>query len=516
VPGVGRSLQNRRILVYSFIAALIFLMGTLNLERMPALWWDEGWTLSVARNWVETGQYGRLLEGQPDSPGLSAAFPVVAPVALSFKLFGIGLWQGRLPGVVFTGFSLVLVFYLAGQIYGQEIALGTLFVLLLMTVAPWLHPILVGRQVLGEMPAIFYLLTGFAFFWLALRRSILFLLPATLFWGIALKSKAQVPPFFYFSLLVPLGISLIKRWWRQALVLVMGPAGAWLAGNWITRLQGIILAGHTIPGSPLNGLYAVTALVPNLGVRLNAVQSALAYACPALFGLVHAAWEAAGRLGSDNLDPSTSVVRLSLLALGAGWLGWYLALGMWWPRYLFPAVFIGSMFAAAFLYRLTGGYNWRATILEASAMILRRRISRGRLGALLACVLIGLTVPLTVMMSLISYLPRGEQPAIQVARYLDTHIPNDALIETYDSELLFLSHQKFHYPPDPVSVLLQRRAEIDPTLNVDYNPLDADPDYLVVGPFSQKWNLYDHVLASGEFRLMHQVPGYQIYARARP
>jgi hypothetical protein len=65
-------------------------------------------------------------------------------------------------------------------------------------------------------------------------------------------------------------------------------------------------------------------------------------------------------------------------------------------------------------------------------------------------------------------------------------------------------------------VLLQRRDEIDPILKVDYDPLEVDPDYLVIGPFSKKWELYDDALAAGEFRLVYQVPNYEIYERVRP
>src|SRR4030095_7239162 len=84
------------------LVLFVLLAATVKLESAPPLWWDEGWTLSVARNWVEQGHYGQLQAGVPAAPALSAATPVVAPIALSFRLLGIGLWQGRLVGVVFT------------------------------------------------------------------------------------------------------------------------------------------------------------------------------------------------------------------------------------------------------------------------------------------------------------------------------------------------------------------------------------------------------------------------------
>src|SRR5262249_42599673 len=79
------------------LVLLVLLAATVKLESAPSLWWDEGWTLSVARNWVEQGHYGRLLEGKPAPPGLEATFPVSFPVSFTFWLFGVGVWQGRLP-----------------------------------------------------------------------------------------------------------------------------------------------------------------------------------------------------------------------------------------------------------------------------------------------------------------------------------------------------------------------------------------------------------------------------------
>ena len=64
----------------SFIVA-----GLWNLSGPPP-WWDEGWTLSVARNWVERGHYGRLLDGQIAPNGLEASFWVTAPVRIPRRL----------------------------------------------------------------------------------------------------------------------------------------------------------------------------------------------------------------------------------------------------------------------------------------------------------------------------------------------------------------------------------------------------------------------------------------------
>jgi hypothetical protein len=155
---------------------LFILAATAYLDRIPPVWWDEGWTLNVARNWVEFGHYGQLLDGQPKGPGLSASFPVVAPIALSFRLFGIGIWQGRLPSVLFLLGSIMLIFFLAEQLYQRAVAIGAVVVLFFFSGIVQLHPLQMGRTAMGEMPALFFLLSGYTCLWFALRRSAWFII----------------------------------------------------------------------------------------------------------------------------------------------------------------------------------------------------------------------------------------------------------------------------------------------------------------------------------------------------
>ena len=114
-----RSLS-RRLLPGLFWATVLFLGCFLLMYRLgkfPALWWDEGWTLSAARNWVEHGHLGHYLAGKAVLPRSPVRFPVVVPVALSMKILGVGTWQGRLPGVIFTVLALSLVLYLTCLLY---------------------------------------------------------------------------------------------------------------------------------------------------------------------------------------------------------------------------------------------------------------------------------------------------------------------------------------------------------------------------------------------------------------
>ena len=496
----------------ALLVVALFLAGTINLERTPPLWWDEGWTLTVARTWVESGHYGRLLDGKPASPGLAAAFPVIAPIALSFRLLGVGVWQGRLVGVFFTLGALALIFYLACRLYDRSVAIWTLAVLLLMSP---LHPVVAGRQALGEMPALFYLLAGYASFLLALRKSPWFLPAAVGLWAIALNTKAQVLPFWMVSLLFPLSAMLLRRRWSVARLLFIGLLSSLIASRLLLWLQQVLLQGRTVPVSPIHGLYDVTALVPVLSLRLHALVVSLVVGLPAALGLCYAAFKFIWDRDKASLGVDLDVVRLALLALVGSWFAWYVLLSVGWPRYLFPATFIGSIFAAAMLRDLTDRFSLSSTITHGGYARRYLRSIRQNASALLATVLIGLTFGVTMKALHRAYAVGADASVLKVAEFLNTHTVPHALIETYDSELFFLLDRRYHYPPDQIHVELIRRTKLRQDVPIDYDPLAADPDYLVVGPYSKVWQLYDPVLATGAFRLLRAYSRYDVYKRVR-
>jgi hypothetical protein len=207
------------------VGVFLLTIAIFNLDSAPPVWWDEGWTMSVARNWVVDGHYGRSLLGRPAPPGLEATFPVTASVALSFRLLGVGLVQARIPSVIFTLGTLALLYYLARHLYNRPVAITTLLVLLFTPFHPDLHPVLAGRQVLGEIPALFFLLTGYAIFLSAHDRPLLTMPLVVCFWGTALITKLQVFPFWLTSLLVPLALAVFTRAWKTVLLIVVKSNG---------------------------------------------------------------------------------------------------------------------------------------------------------------------------------------------------------------------------------------------------------------------------------------------------
>ena len=313
-----------RVTTGALLGLLIFL-AVINLESAPPLFWDEGWTLSVARNWAERNHYGRMLQGKMVSPGLEATFPVTAVVSFSFRLFGVGVYQGRAPGLFFLLGTLAVVYYLACRLYNRRIGVATLLVLLFMSPAHRdLHPVLVGAQVLGEMPAMLYLLAGYAFFLSAQDKPLWAMPLAVFFWGVALITKLQVWPFWLASLLVPLLIALSTRRWRLVGLLAAGLVCSLTTSQLLIWFQQLLLNRDNNPLTPIPGLYYVTALVLTPRARLLALVATLLFGIPTLAGLCYGIRSFIKSRDKLLAQDHRDVVRLALLVLTTSWFSWYL------------------------------------------------------------------------------------------------------------------------------------------------------------------------------------------------
>ncbi len=151
--------QEKRKIILALLLSLSIFLILFRFTDTPKVWVDEGVFTEVAKN---LAWHGTL--GLQTSPGnffpmngfnLSTSYPVIFPVAMSFKLFGSGLWQARLPMALYM-FSLVFVFYLfTKKRYGFKASV--LSVLTLLSFAPFYGN---GRPVQGEVPGMFFLVLG--------------------------------------------------------------------------------------------------------------------------------------------------------------------------------------------------------------------------------------------------------------------------------------------------------------------------------------------------------------------
>ena len=503
----------RQIGVGLFLIVSAFAMGLFELEMTPPLWWDEGWTLCVARQWVETGHYGCLLEGQPAPPILAGHFPVVASVTAGFHLFGVGVWQARLVELFYTFGALGFLYVLTARLYSHDVALGTL-VLLLFLPANWhMHPFIMGRQVLGEIPMLFFFLAGSVCFLLVERHPVWWA-GAIACWGVALMTKAQIRPFWTLALLASGLLAVLRGERRIAALLAGSAAGGWAVLYLLNGLKSVLLQGHTLPNPPMPGLLQASAIVLVPTIRLGALIFTLQFCVPAICGLSYAVWTLFSQWRSHVPFRLTDAIRALLLTFSVSWFGWFFLLSLGGARYAFPMWFIAAPFTIALIYDWSRGFDVRGIARLIRSGFRARTVGMLQIKSLGVVLLVLLSLWMTVQ-ARYAFRGREDGRAVQeVVAFLQVRVPADATIETYESELLFLLNRPYHYPPAQLNV------DFIPQMwkqerHLTYDPLVADPDYVVVGEFGRWAGIYKSLVETGQVRLILQVGRYQVYKRVR-
>lgn len=497
----------RALLALAVVALAALWLGMLH---SPEPNWDEGWTLTLARTWVERGFYGQLTLGEPRDPGLGASFVTVAPVAASFKLLGVGFWQGRLAIALLVLASLGALALLARSLYGPVAGAAAVPVLLLTTIHATANPLYFGRQAMGEPAMLLSLAMAFLALVPALGGSWRWGLVAVFCGGLALSAKAQTAPFWTLALVAPLPLLLWRRRWATAGALVAVLVGSFVASRLMFAAWSLAMAGRMLPIEALPGLTRTLALVLTPTSRRLALEFSALVGVPALLGMAWAGWGALRSLGRADWGQPREVTRLALLAFAGSWYAWYLLLSVGWSRYLYPVVFLGAVFAAAMLAEWTGGFSPRETLAR-----LKSGGAPGR-AALVAVALLAVSVPATLFHLAYTYPLSSDRPLLATAGWLNSSTAPGAIIETNESELFVYLQRPYHSPPDALHVVANQRLILGEAVELAYDPLAADPDYLVTGRMDAWWQLYRPAIEAGHFRPVQRYGIYTIYERVRP
>jgi hypothetical protein len=496
------------------IALLLSWLMLWSIGHTPAPWWDEGWTMLVARHLIQDGIYGALPINRPQASTMAASLPNGLLVALSFQLFGVGIWQARLPAALLTLTTLGLIYLLTRALYDRATAIASIVLLLLTATHLATNPLYAGRQTLGEPLQLAALLGGYVVLLVTKRRPWMAWLLACLLWGLALLAKAQTLPFWLISLVSVVLIALIQRRWQLALYCTGAIVGGFaMRSLWnmllLAGMNGRIPAADVIPD-----IAWLVGFAPVASERIGALLIVLLAGLPTLFGILWSAWRLLRQPTQIDLVQPAELVRVMLLALAASWLFWYLSLALSWPRYFYPVIVIAAPLSAALFMHITNGFHpkrWLDTILIG----LKEHAFGRALAALFAACVLLLAVPTTIIQLSGSY--QGDQTAALTAliQYLNNNTAADAVIERYESEILFLLERPYHYPPDATNVILLERGITGRTVPLEYNPLIADPDYLVTSYYVAGTGLYEPSIAAGQFRLIKQFEHYNLYQRVR-
>jgi hypothetical protein len=479
-------------------------------ESVPSLWFDEGWTLAVARNWVEFGNYAlQLNDGWVSAAPMAHPFSVTVPVAFSFKLLGVGVFQGRLPSILFTLGITFLLFILADQLFNLKTAWVTLLIFFLFAPQVSLNPLLFGRQVLGETPMLFYLLLGFVLLPRALSGSTRPMLIVAIAWGLALVTKKQLLPFWLLAMFVPIMIAFwtqkyrIMKQYIAVIITVVISLGIftsiqnWIVGSWPSNGPFSILS-----------LYSLSTWTWDFHIRIGALIATLRLGLFAISGLIISALFIAKRLKSLTSITPKDWSQLSLLVVIGSWIAWFAMGSMGWPRYFYPILVLSTITYSNFLLDWTGEFKKWPTY----QLFLKRKSEFWK--TLIATVFIVINIGFVIIS--LEFIPtEAESGIFLVSEYFENRVDEDALVETYDSELIFLLRQPIHYPPDSFHVDLNRRTYLRQPIVVSYDLTSVNPDYIIEGPQSQKWQLYKPIVETENYQFVHEYTGYKVYERVR-
>ena len=265
------------------LSIFVCFFATLNLYNSPGVWLDEGVFIEAALN---LSRFGELATQIAPHEFISAGFvtvgyPVIAPVAASFFLFGEGLLEARWVAVLYI-FLVVAAgyFFLTKVSRSRDALLGTL----LFATSPSLYGL--GKNVLGEVPGTAWLLLALYFFYEMERRpgKILPVLFAGGMIGLTLVSKPTFLPLI-FAVCVVLAVR------RNVLHITLLRAVSFFA--------------------PLAGLFTLWVVTQFRGDSLKGVISH--YSNPQSVNFFDAVWK-------NIVDALTNGTTLLVIVCGIAWL----------------------------------------------------------------------------------------------------------------------------------------------------------------------------------------------------
>lgn len=498
---------------YILISLLVLatILSTHNLAYYPQPWFDEGWYLQIPKNLVQHGMYAtQSSEGFRRSDTVIGVSPLFyLPIAGVFKVWGIGLVQAR--GVIVGYFLLtcLLVYAIARKLYGSRAGLVALALFITVRADDdFTSAVLLGRQVMAEIPALFFLMAAF-YCWLMSfeRKTNLFLILAGIAFGLAMTTKAQFL-LVVLPMLIAAGI-LDRLYYRQRryryfilpfvtslavivlqylfVFLVMGP-------NSFSRYLSDFSAAS---GPQVRVLFSPISMQTALKFFLR--SDYFIWVAPAL---VYGIFLCADKK-PDNIKPSMIWVFVG------GWLTWFLVASVGWARYTFPALAVSYILTAKLLDDLAGPGISLGKVVGALRGGERMSVARAA-----SMVVLLIALMLNSSADVIKGIFAAPNPSAQeFAAYIDAHVGQGELIETWEWEIAFLTHGRdFHHPPTSLLNLLIAHVH----LGAAYDPNTYDfqrhrPAYIAIGRFAKWTGLYPAKFLEQECTLVKSIGEYDLY-----
>ncbi|HEX7797494.1 MAG TPA: glycosyltransferase family 39 protein [Vicinamibacterales bacterium] len=501
--------KQRRAIGIIFAAAVAFL-AVYRLADYPTTWFDEGSHLHVPKALLRYGVYADYSSDgfRYFGPTLGVGPTVMLPIAAAFKLFGVGLVQARLVIVAYLLGALFLFYRLARTLESETVAWVALAMLISSRSIALLDT---GRQVLGEVPALCFLLGAFIVWFSAWdgRRSRLLI--AGMLFGAAVITKYQlllgIAPTFAIGFIVnlvyyrstaarvfvwpALVTGIIFAAWQAVLVVYLGPQNS---------LQNFAALRAATAGA------AAVFSLPLMKRAAGELVSFKTFGGSLAIGLLYGACLSMPR---SRTAQQRSVLLLFVVTTTA----WYVFASVSWLRYAFAGLAVATLFLARFFVDLIQ-FLRTASRHEAEAELPGTEYIRGSLIAVVGLWIAFIVIPPLALTARAILVPRPNTPALMAA-YLSGKVPTTAVIETWEPELGFLTAHNYHYPPTGMlNVAVRHIWSGGPAPRQQYHPLESEqPPYVVVGSFARWVDVYPADVLERDYRHVTSIGEYDLYAR---
>ncbi len=492
------------LLVATFVA--IAALALYHLDTFPRTWFDEGMNLVAARSVVLLGRYGLPSSDgfRPFDTGVTTGPTMLLPVAAAFKIAGIGLTQARVVAVGFILIASAGFFSVARKIYGPRVALIALWIWMAAT---QIGPIAQGRQVLGEITALGFLYWGASVLigaWNSGRTASFF--AAGLLFGLAILTKAQ------FVMLLPVLVAvwfLVQREskgtsFRQMVVNLVGaalPSALWYGYQYLVLGPG----GFAAQLQEMSGVASASSYV----FPFEKTLSALGFIASAGSGYLVVPALLYGWALLPRLERRQRRAALFPLAFASFWLGWYLVLSIGWPRYAIPVVLTSSIYIAKFVSDVVERF-----VPHLKSRLTLKGIATGEPLEAAVLLMFALIFGSGILTNAASVVRARDYSPQDFSRLVNDTVPADAVVESFEWEIDFLSDRRFHHPPSRLMNNGNAVAFLDASTDtLQWYRVPSSSTYLVDGPYSKVSRIYEATLAEKSFVRVASVGEYDLYER---
>ncbi len=508
-------LLRSEVLAWGFVFVCACVLAFYNLGTNPLSWQDEGAAMLVSKSIAKNGVYALPMSNGYETfgPVQSVGPTVLVPVALVFKVLGVGIFQARLVSAFYLVLTLLVFYGFGRDLFGYKTALLSLALLIGNPIAQFLFQ---GREVLGEVPSLGFFMGGAWLLYLGLnkKKGLITYLLAGLLMGASMvtKSSNAVIGFAALGILTLLDLFYFKQGYFKAIlisgVVALATVLVWWAWQWFYFGQAVFLGN-------LNNLRLLGS--GTSGFNLSTLSESIKGLLSPETGSFYNFWGFAALLYSVVFifQKNSKGFAIGLLWLfSLLWLGYYFY-SVPWRSYIFVTASLTSLFIAKFWVDLLNRLDilWRPLkdILNP-----QRLLNTGMAAALV--VGFGFMTLYPLQSTLKTDVLTRDSTQREVAAYLEQNIPTNATVETWDLELGVITNLHYHYPDQimlaSVHATLYRNAPQNYALGAGYFQA-VNPSYLVIGWFSRWTGIYDSQYVSEHGCLVQTFDDgaftYQIY-----